>query len=426
MTGFEQLKLTRQFINALVDMGFTDPTEIQVKAIPSILNGQHVVGIAPTGTGKTAAYGLPLLQMLKYAKGDQIRALVLAPSKELVIQIHEKLAELAKYTDLRVYGIFGGVGPKAQIDQIAKGVDILVATPGRFLEIYLKGKLPTKQIKHLVLDEADKMMDMGFMPQLRNVLEVIPRKRQNLLFSATFSQRVELLSEEFLEFPIRIEVEPQGTPVKRINQRIISAKNRLTKINYLSWIFKDSQLERVIIFTKTREAATAVYHTLENLESGCSRLLHANKGQNFRINSYRDFQEGNVRFLVTTDVVARGIDITDVSHVINFDVPMRYEDYVHRIGRTGRAGKSGESITLIQDDDRWHIKKIEKLIGMSIPQEDLPKEVAVGDFLPGEEKHILREIDRRKKQEDPSFQGAFHEKKKTLMKKGLWKGKKRG
>ncbi len=419
MKTFEELKITRQFINAVEDLGFTQPTEVQQKCIGPIFGGQEVIGIAPTGTGKTAAYGLPVMQLLKYAQGDNPRALVIVPTKELVLQVVDKLNELAKYTDLRIVGVYGGIGPKTQMETIQAGVDIVVGTPGRFLEIYMKGKLVVKQLKFLVLDEADKIMDMGFMPQLRNILEVLPRKRQNLLFSATFSERVEQLSAEFLEFPLKIEVSPQATTLKEISQLKIAIPNRLTKLIYLKELLRNEEMERVIIFTKTRDAATNIYHSLININIGEIRLIHANKGQNFRINSFKEFQEGNIRILVATDVAARGIDIEDVSHVVNFDVPMRYEDYVHRIGRTGRAGKKGASITFYQADDAWHIKKIEKLIGLEIPEAKLPKHIIKADYLEGEHKQILKEIDRRKKMEDPTFQGAFHEKKSVLVKKGL-------
>ncbi len=422
MPTFEDLKLTRQFINAVEELGFTEPTEVQAKCIPPVLSGQQVIGVAPTGTGKTAAYGLPLLQTLKYAQGDSPRALVIVPTKELVLQVVEKLNQLAKFTDLRICGVYGGIGPLAQINEIAKGQDIIVATPGRFQEIYSRGKLVVKQVKHLVLDEADKIMDMGFMPQLRNILEVLPRKRQNLLFSATFGPKVDQLSEEFLDFPLKIEVSPSATTLDKVSQVKLALPNLLTKLNYLKFLLQNPEMERVIVFAKKRESATAIYNTLVKENIGDIRIIHANKGQNFRINSYKEFQEGNVRILVATDVAARGIDIVDVSHVVNFDVPMRYEDYVHRIGRTGRAGKSGVSITFVQPDDIWHIKKIEALINQAIPEEKLPSHIERGDYIEGEKQQILKEVDRRKKIEDPTFQGAFHEKKRVLLAKGLIQG----
>jgi ATP-dependent RNA helicase RhlE len=275
---------------------------------------------------------------IKYAQGNDPRALILAPTKELTLQIANHAMQLAKYTDLRILAIYGGVGAKAQIEAIEKGIDIIIATPGQFMEIYLRGALPTKQIKHLVLDEADRMMDMGFMPQLRKIFEVIPRKRQNLLFSATFPPRVEKLSAEFLEFPVKLEVTPQATTAKQVEQELYLIPNLKTKINFLEFLLQDrEEFNRVMIFTRKKEVADNVFRYLDRKELGPVRVIHSNKGQNPRINAVNEFKEGKLRVLVTTDVTARGIDVTKVSHVINFDVPILYEDYVHRIGRTGRA-----------------------------------------------------------------------------------------
>ncbi len=411
---FEDMKMTRQFINAVEDLGFTKPTLVQKKCFGPIKNGQEVIGIAPTGTGKTAAFTLPLLHVVKYAQGDHPRIMILVPTKELVLQSLEKVTELIKYTDLRVVAIYGGIGPKAQIEQIRQGVDILVATPGRFMEIYMKGDIVTKHIKHLVLDEADRMMDMGFMPQLRNIFEVIPNKRQNLLFSATFSDRVEYLSQEFLEHPLRIEVAPQSSPAETIKHYKVFSPNFLSKLNLLEHYLKMPEFSRVMVFAKTRKNATEIARFVDIRGLGKVRLVHANKGQNNRINAFNEFKEGEADVLVSTDVTARGIDITDVSHVINFDVPLIYEDYVHRIGRTGRAERTGEAVTFFHDAERWHIRKIEKIIGGAIKEEKWPKEVDVAEFQKYEEKDQLREIDMQKKKDNPDFKGAFHEKKKKF------------
>ena len=254
ITSFESFNLNKQLLDAVADQGFSSPTEIQQKCIPIILGGQEVIGIAQTGTGKTAAYLLPLLMKIKYAQASEPRALILAPTKELTIQIAEHARQLATYTDLRILPIYGGIGPKTQIEMIQQGVDIIIATPGRFRELYLRGDLPTKQIKILVLDEADRMMDMGFMRQLRKILEVLPRKRQNLLFSATFSERIEKLSAEFLEFPIKIEVTPQATPAKQVEQELYHVPNIKTKMNFLEHLLqKKEEFNRVMIFTRTKE-----------------------------------------------------------------------------------------------------------------------------------------------------------------------------
>jgi ATP-dependent RNA helicase RhlE len=413
ITSFENFNLNRQLLNALADLGFEAPTEIQQKAIPIVQGGQEVIGIAQTGTGKTAAYMLPLLMKVKYAQGKEPRAVILAPTKELVVQLAEHANKFAKYTDLRIVPIYGGVGVKTHVDAIANGVDILVATPGRFMEIYLKGELPIKQIKTLVLDEADRMMDMGFMPQLRKIFEVIPNKRQNLLFSATFPERVERLSQEFLEFPVRIEITPPATPSVRVKQELYEVPNIKTKINLLLRLLEDqTELNRVIIFTRTKETANNIYKFLERKAIGPTRVIHSNKGQNTRINAMYDFKDGSLRILVSTDVSSRGIDVNEVSHVINFDVPVLYEDYVHRIGRTGRAFSDGKAITFVNPAEKYHIQKIEKLIREKITVAKLPDGLEMDETSIPEKQEMAREIDRQKRKEDPTYQGAFHERKK--------------
>ncbi|MBL7859182.1 MAG: DEAD/DEAH box helicase [Cyclobacteriaceae bacterium] len=404
--------LNKQLLNAIADLGFDTPTEIQQKCIPIITGGQEVIGIAQTGTGKTAAYLLPILMKVKFAQGNDVRAVILAPTKELTIQIADHAKELAKYTDLRIMPLYGGIGPKAQIEAVKAGVDIIIATPGRFTELYRTGELITKQIKTLVLDEADRMMDMGFMHQLRKIFEVVPIKRQNLLFSATFSDRIERLSAEFLEFPIRIEVTPQATPAKQVEQELYHVPNMRTKINFLEYLLqKEEEFTRVMVFTRTKESADNIFNYLHRKGLGPVRVVHSNKGQNSRINAVNEFKEGNLRVLVSTDVTARGIDVVNVSHVINFDVPSHYEDYVHRIGRTGRAFQEGKAITFVNVAEQYHIEKIEKLIREKIPVKDLPPEVMVVKTPFDESQSMKRELDQLKKRDDPSFKGAFHEKK---------------
>jgi ATP-dependent RNA helicase RhlE len=428
---FEQFKLNRQLLNAIEEAGYTEPTPIQEQAIPLALAGQDILGIAQTGTGKTAAYTLPLLMRIKYAQGTDPRALVLAPTRELAMQISEAIIQLSKYTDIRTAVLFGGVGAKSQIDAIRRGVDIIVATPGRFMDLYLKEEIVVKHINVMVLDEADKMMDMGFMPQIRRFLEILPRKRQNMLFSATFSDKVESLSFEFLEYPTRIEVTPQATTADMVTQVLYELPNFRTKISLLSYLLKDEEVfKRVLIFTRSREVAGQVHSYLLNgvVRESELRVIHANKGQNTRTNAMDAFREGSVRVMVATDVVARGIDITEVSHVINFDVPLIYEDYVHRIGRTGRANTVGQAITFLTEADEYHIAKIEKMIRMEIPRVKLPEELEIAKTPVDERQMMLREIDNQKRKEDPTFLGAFHEKKKAYLfkPKPLSKGKETG
>jgi ATP-dependent RNA helicase RhlE len=410
--SFEDFKFNRQILNAIADAGYTEATPIQQKAIPPIMNGQDVMGIAQTGTGKTAAYVLPILMKLKYAQGDNARALIISPTRELAMQIEENVKIFAANTDLRVVVLYGGLGPKTQIEQINKGVDIIVATPGRFMDIYLAGHVVTKTLQVLVLDEADKMMDMGFMPQINRILEVVPVKRQNLLFSATMSDKIHELSNNFLEFPTIIEVTPQATPAQTVNQHLYFVPNVKTKINLLKKLLeKEDDIKKLMIFCKTRIAAEDVYKfLLRKFGEKEVKVLHANKGQNTRINAINAFKNDEVKILVATDVASRGIDVSDVSHVINFDVPVVIEDYVHRIGRTGRAYQSGEAITFCNPAELYYIRKVEKLIRQTVPVTTMPDDVFV-EATPYEEKQDQdREIDIQKRKDDP-FKGAFHEKK---------------
>ena len=417
---FTDFKLNRQLYNAIEEAGYQTPTPIQEQAIPIILDNHDVLGIAQTGTGKTAAYVLPILMKVKYAQGKDPRALILAPTRELAMQIDTAITELAKHTDIRHTVIYGGLGPKTQIETIQNGIDILVATPGRFMDLYLRGEIGVKEIKTFVLDEADKMMDMGFMPQIRKILEVIPsKKRQNLLFSATFPEKVERFSFEFLEFPHRVEVTPQATTADMVTQRAFELPNFKTKINLLSLLLKDSEtFHRVMIFTRTKDFADNIFKFLARkvVAEEQIRVIHANKGQNTRINAVDAFREGNVQVLVATDVASRGIDIPEVSHVINFDVPIIYEDYVHRIGRTGRALHTGEAITFVTIAEEHHVKKIEGIIKMKIPREELPKGLTIEETPFVEQQAMLREIDEQRRRDDPDFKGAFHEKKGQTIK----------
>jgi len=422
MSTFEDLKITRQFLNAIEEAGYTTPTEIQIKAIPRISAGQDVIGIAQTGTGKTAAYLLPLLQILKYAQGNEARCLILVPTKELVVQVERSLASLASHTDLRWVALFGGIGPKAQIETLKAGVDLIVATPGRFLELYSKGEIAVKKIKHVVLDECDRMMDMGFWPQLRDVQEKIPQKKQQLLFSATFPEKVERLADNFLLFPTRIEVTPQATPASTVKQLLYEADNFRTKLSLLEHLLRDENMRRVMVFVSTKEIASNIFKYFERKPIGEMRLLHSNKAQNARINAIDDFKSGDVRLLISTDVSARGIDVFEVSHVINFNIPTHYEDYVHRIGRTGRAFKTGVAISFMDQSEAYHIRKIQQLIKQTITRIPLPEGAEVFETPKPEFQLQMREIDRQKRLENPDFKGAFHEKKfkpseKTVRKK---------
>ena len=409
---FEQFKINRQLLNAVAELGFTEPTPVQRKAIPLLLAGHDLLGIAQTGTGKTAAFGLPLLMKTKYAQGRYPRAVVLAPTRELVLQLTDHLKALAKFTDLRFAALYGGLGPKAQTELLAGGIDIVISTPGRLWELYSAGKLTLKEVKTLILDEADRMLDMGFAPQIRRLLEILPRKRQNALFSATMPERVVKLSEEFLEAPHRVEVSTQATPAETVTQLLYRAPNKATKLAVLRRLMTDDEAgwNRVLVFARAKPTVEAIAENLREAKIGPVRVLHGNKGQNARLSAMDDFRAGQVRVLVATDVAARGIDVTGVSHVVNFDVPASYDDYVHRIGRTGRAGLEGASITFATPAETWHIRNIETLIRQPLPVSELPAGITPSETPPAEAQTQAREIDHQKRLADPTFKGAFHEK----------------
>ena len=415
---FDDLKLTRQFLNAIEDAGYKNATPIQQKAIPPLRAGQDVIGIAQTGTGKTAAFLLPLLQTLKYAQDEAPRGLVLAPTKELVVQIHQEALKFASYTDLRIVAFYGGVGPKKQIEEIADGVDLIVSTPGRFLEIYSRGYVETKKLKHIVLDEADRMMDMGFMPQIRQIQEVIPTKRQNILFSATFPPRVERLAEEFLLWPTRIEVTPESTPVSTVTQYKFSLPNLRTKIAFIEWYVRE-QLgdDRLLIFTRRKEEAENLFKFLDRSFDKGVRAVHSNKGQNARMNAMQDFRTGAVQILIATDVASRGIDVPETQWVINASVPRDPHDYIHRIGRTGRAFREGSALTLVDPAEKFALERIESLTGESLLDFPAVPELETFETPPREKQNQAREIDRELKKRDPNYKGAFHEKKRKSGKR---------
>ncbi len=412
MKTFEELKVSKSLLKSLEEIGFTEPTPIQEMIIPVIFSGSNVVGIAQTGTGKTAAYLLPLLTRLVRKEGNEPRAVVLVPTRELSVQVGEDTSELIDFTDIRHAAVYGGVGWTKHADLISGGVDILIATPGRLWDLYQANAVSLRKVKYVVIDEADRMLDMGFMPQLRQLFEIIPHKRQNLLFSATFSEKVEEMAQEFLDHYEKIEVAPSATPAELVDQKVYMVPNYKTKLNLIRHLLEDELIfSRIIIFVKTKEAADDVFKVIKRKTEGEKRIVHSNKGQSTRMNAMRDFKEGKIRILISTDMSARGLDVTMVSHVINFDIPPHYEDYVHRIGRTARAGNHGVAITLVAPDEEWHLKKIEKLIRMQIPVVDIPIEVEIETTGFEENQRQLREIDRQKKIDDPSFKGAFHVKK---------------
>lgn len=407
--SFKELNISKQILMALEEGGFENPTPVQREVFPVIRSGRDIVGIAQTGTGKTLAYLMPILMKLGYAQGYTPRALVIVPTRELVVQVCETLDLLTEYMDIRYLGIYGGTNIRTQQEKVFEGVDLLVATPGRFMDIYMNGIIRTQQLKTVVIDEADKLMDLGFIPQLRSILDVIPEKHQTLLFSATFSDSVAKLAEDFLVNPERVEVAPQATPVDNINQIGYEVPNIMTKINLLRLLLADKEcFTRVMIFTETKKNADRIVEKLESFWKEELSVIHSNKAQNSRLNALRAFKEGRSRIMVASDVAARGIDVQDVSHVINFDIPTTPEEYIHRIGRTGRAGKEGIAISFVSEKERLKFVAIEKLIGQEIDVIDLPENLIISDILLDEEKVQTANIVYQRGK--PKGGGAFHTK----------------
>ncbi len=360
---FDSFGLAETICRAIAEEGYTEPTTIQKEAIPAILTGRDVLAAAQTGTGKTAGFTLPILQRLleeKGIRGPELRVLILTPTRELAAQVHESILAYGKHTRLRSTVIFGGVSINPQIQALRKGTDILVATPGRLLDLASQGHLKFSKIHTLVLDEADRMLDMGFIHDIRRVLKLLPAKRQNLLFSATFSQSILKLTQGLLSQPLRIEATPNSTAATTVQQKIYTVE-QAGKLALLRHLITDGDWQQVLVFTRTKHGANRLSQKLE--QSGIkAAAIHGNKSQNARTKALAGFKEGQVRVLVATDIAARGLDIEQLPHVVNFDLPNVAEDYVHRIGRTGRAGSPGHADSLVSREELPLLKNIEKVI----------------------------------------------------------------
>lgn len=369
---FAALGVSSAFLSALQDIGYQQPTPIQSKSVALLLDGHDLMGVAQTGTGKTAAFALPLLQRLDQAnepaRPRQPKSLILAPTRELALQIHTELENFAKNTSLRSTVIFGGVGQNPQVRQLQKGVDVLVATPGRLLDLVGQGYVDLSMICVLVLDEADRLLDMGFIPDVKRIVQQTPKSRQSLLFSATMSKGVSQLARNMLRDPIRVDVSPKQPTVKKIDQRVIMVE-KPDKLEVLQTLLHDESLSRAIVFTRTKHGANKVAKKL--CAAGVSAdAIHGNKSQSARQRALADFKKGRTWVLVATDIAARGLDIEGVSHVINFELPHEPEGYVHRIGRTGRAGASGVAWSLVDPSEVSRLRAVEQLIRLALSRFD--------------------------------------------------------
>ena len=409
---FDELNLNTSLLNALQDMGLTQTTPIQHKAFSVIMSGRDVCGIAQTGTGKTFAYLLPSLRQMKFSKKREVQMLILVPTRELVIQVMEAVKKLTTYMTLEVDGVYGGTNINTQKQRVESGSDILVATPGRLLDIALDGSINMKAVKRLVIDEMDEMLNLGFRTQIKNILDLLPEKRQNLLFSATITDDVEKLIQDYFKNPEKIEAAPTGTPLENINQSAYEVPNFYTKVNLLELLLNsEASMNKVLIFAGTRQLADQLFEQLEPAFPGTVGVIHSNKAQNFRFNAVNSFKDGTYRFLIATDIVARGIDVAEVSHVINFDTPAMPETYIHRIGRTGRADQKGISITFITPREIKQQEAIEELMQYKIPIVPLPEGLVISDVLTEDEKpKIFMKTDRVKLPKKVYSEIDFHKK----------------
>ncbi len=368
--SFKSLGLSEALLKAISKKGYTTPSPIQAKAIPPVLEGKDVLASAQTGTGKTAGFTLPMLHLLSQGqtlRRRPVRALVLTPTRELAAQVYANVKEYSEFLDLRSAVIFGGVNQKPQIARLHQGVDVLVATPGRLLDLYGQGVLSLSKVEIFVLDEADRMLDMGFLRDIERVMKIMPERRQNLMFSATFSKDIRKLANGILNHPAQVEATPENSTVDAINQKVYRvAKGKKTSL--VIKLISEGDWKQVLVFTRTKHGANKLCKKM--VGAGITAAaIHGNKSQGARTKALAGFKSGSIRILVATDIAARGLDIPLLPHVVNFEIPNISEDYVHRIGRTGRAGAKGEAISLVSADETTYLRDIQKLVGMKIPVE---------------------------------------------------------
>jgi ATP-dependent RNA helicase RhlE len=418
---FSDLNLNKFLLNALEDLGYTVPTPIQEKAFSTIMSSRDVVGIAQTGTGKTIAYLLPILRQLSFSEQKFPRVLIVVPTRELVVQVVQDIENLTPYMNVRYAGIYGGTNINPQKQLVYDGLDILVATPGRLLDLALDGILKLKHIRKFVIDEVDEMLNMGFRPQLENLLDMLPQKKQNILFSATLTHEVENLLDTYFKAPVKIEIAASGSPLANIQQLAYPVPNFYTKLNFLVHLLQNREtFKKVLIFVKNKRQANLLYETFNELIPDMVGLIHSNKTQNFRLRSIKKFDRGSFPYLIATDIVARGLDFTEVSHVINFDVPKEVENYIHRMGRTGRAEQEGVVISFFNEEEADYLGEIELFMNTEIEVLDLPESIEISsqmteEELPKEEP----EPSSRKKKSTETRGAAFHEKKEKNSKVNL-------
>lgn len=420
MATFEQFNLPKSVLKAIDDLGFVTPTPIQEKSFSVIMSGRDMMGIAQTGTGKTFAYLLPLLKLYKFTDTDTPKIVILVPTRELVVQVVEEIEKLTKYMSVRTIGIFGGVNINTQKKAIYEGIDILVGTPGRVMDLALDGVIRFDDTQKLVIDEFDEMLNLGFRVQLTSILAMMTRnKRQNILFSATMTDEVDAILNDFFDFPEEVTLAPSGTPLENIEQFSYNVPNFNTKVNLLIHLLEnDESMDRILVFVNNKKISDLLHERIEEHFDGQFGVIHSNKSQNYRLSTMASFQEGELRGIITTDIMARGLDISNISHVINFEAPEMPELYMHRIGRTGRADATGTAISFITPREADLITEVEILMNHEIEVIEFPEQVEISTKLiePEKEKQQIKFLLKKPKLDG---KGAFHEKAKKNKKINL-------
>ena len=420
MKTFQDFDLPKSLQKALDELGFVHPTPIQEKSHSVILSGRDMMGIAQTGTGKTFAYLIPILKQWKFQDNEAPRVLILVPTRELVVQVVEEVEKLTQFMSVRTLGIYGGVNINTQRKSLAEGVDVLVGTPGRVMDLALDNVLRFDNLQKLVIDEFDEILNLGFRVQLTSILSMMKSKRQNILFSATMTEDVDEILDEYFDFPEEVSLAPSGTPLEQITQKLYTAPNFLTKLNIIKHLLAtDETMERVLFFVNNKRIVEVAFDALEEDFPGQFGVIHSNKTQNYRLQSMASFQSGELRGLITTDVMARGLDISNITHVFNLQFPEIPEQYIHRIGRTGRADKEGVALSFIAPYEDERLLAVEELMNMEIPILDIPEGVEIA------EKRLEFEKDKKRfktvgKKINLEEKGpSFHEKKEKNKKVNL-------
>ncbi|WP_343617797.1 DEAD/DEAH box helicase [Flavobacterium sp.] len=419
MSTFEKFNLPKSLQKAVDELGFVTPTPIQEKSFSVIMSGRDMMGIAQTGTGKTFAYLLPLLKLYKFTNTNTPKIVILVPTRELVVQVVEEVEKLTKYMSVKTLGIYGGVNINTQKKAVYEGVDILVGTPGRTMDLALDAVVRFDETQKLVIDEFDEMLNLGFRPQLTALFAMMKTKRQNILFSATMTDEVDNLLNDYFDFPEEVTLAPSGTPLEKITQLTYNVPNFNTKVNLLKHLLEtDESMSRILVFVNNKKISDMLFNRIDELFEGQFGVIHSNKSQNYRLSTMAEFQEGNLRGLITTDVMARGLDISNITHVINFELPEEPELYMHRIGRTGRADATGTAISFVTPREEEYKIETELLMDQELKIVDFPEEVEISEKLIEPEKDKLPRKFLMKK---PKLEGdgAFHEKSKKNQKVNL-------